>query len=301
MMSATSLRILKYFVYALSVAWMLASAWHFFNPDQPPDLAQQAYDRMIEQRMNDCQGNFGERYECRSALIRQQKVQLFYWWAERVSIITVPAFVILTFLYFYLKFEARKTEQKRVAARLDRMDKKAMEARQRAIEEGRRRAELARLKAEAKRREKQHIKHILVMDKDPAQTEPLVSMLSRLGHEVGIADSIQIALTNFKESGYDLVMIDIFQENMGGIPAIQELRATEVSFKAIAMSESFGKLSDNDIERVRVKLGVDRVLRKPLDLENLTFVLQEILAAEEETPAAASDESAPETQPARSA
>ena len=300
-MSTTLLRILKYFIYALSVAWMLASAWHFFNPDQPPDLSQQAYDRMIEQRMNDCQGNFGERYECRSALIRQQKVQLFYWWAERVSIITLPAFAILTFLYFYLKFEARKVERRRVAARLDRMDKKAMEARQRALDEGRRRAEIARLKADAKRREKEHIKHILVMDKDAAQTEPLVSMLSRLGYEVGIADSIQGALANFKESGYDLVMIDIFQENMGGIPAIQELRATEVPFKAIAMSESFGKLSEADVERVREKLGVDRVLSKPLNLESLPFVLQEVLAAEQDNPSGSAEESDSEAQPAKSA
>jgi CheY-like chemotaxis protein len=303
-LSVKSLSILRWAIYVLCVAWMGAASWYvYFQPGKEfPDLAWSAYERSMDQKMNDCTGSFSERYECRSTLIRQEKVALFYWWAERVSIVVVPVFVVLTLLYFYLKYEARKAEKIRVVARLERMDKKAMEARQKAIDEGKRRAELARLKAEAKRREKGHIKHILIIDNDPEHMEPLTSALTRMHHEVGYVDSLAGALNNFKESAYDLVLIDIFKENMGGMAGVKQLRATEVQFKCIAMSEGFAKFNEGDLERVRERLGVDRVLLKPLDLTALQMLIDEVMAEpfpETAEPSEEAPEAAPEAAPER--
>jgi CheY-like chemotaxis protein len=276
-MSVKALRILKWGCYLACLAWIGAATWYIFLRDQPPDLAWQAFERSIEHKINDCTGSFGERYECKSALVRQEKVALFYWWAERVSIILAPAFGLLTVLFFYFKIIARKTEEKRVAARLQRIDFKAMEARQRAIDESRRRAELARLREEAKRRAAAQIKHILIVDRDATLTQRLRVDLTGLGYEVAFVDSLESALLNFKESAFDLVMIDIFQEGMGGLNAIEKLNATGAECKIIAMSSGFCPLSEEDMVRAAAKIGAVQLLTKPLDYASLPAILDCIL------------------------
>lgn len=274
-MSVKALKLLKWLCYALCLAWISAATWYIFVREQPPDLAWQAFERTIEQKLSDCNaaGAFSQRYDCKSALVRQEKVALFYWWAERVSIIAGPALVLLSILYFFLKFETQRNEQKRVEARLQRIDRKAMEARQRAIEEGRRRAELARLNAEAKRRAEARIKHILVVDRDAEFTQQLSGKLSGLGYEVGFVESLKSALLNFKEAAFDLVMIDISQEGMGGLNAIEQIRATGVPCKIIAMSAGFSGLSEEDVARASTKIGVFGLLKKPLDYASLPAIL----------------------------
>ena len=109
--------------------------------------------------------------------------------------------------------------------------------------------------------------------------------------------ALPISLNNFKESAYDLVMIDIFKEDMGGMAGIKQLRATEVQFKCIAMSEGFSKFSEGDLERVRERLGVDRVLLKPLDLAALPTLIEEVMAEPFPESAAPSEEQPPAAEP----
>lgn len=271
------LRILRWVIYALCIAWIGASAWYIFLRDQEPDLKWQAFERQIDQKINDCRGTFQERYDCKSALLREKYVESFYWWSQRISVIFIPTLVILTILYFFLRRQARLREGERVVARLDRLDKQAVDARERAIEEGRRRAELARLKAEAKRRAAAHIKHILVIDNNAHDVDSLLGTLSRLGHEVGYVENLKSALLNFKESCYDLVIFDFFQEGNGGINGVKELRATGVPVKIIAASAGFAQLGHQDIERAAAKIGVDRILIKPLDYGQIAEIISEVL------------------------
>ena len=273
------LKILRWVVYAASLAWILASSWYIFLHDSEPDMNRLAFERQIEQKIDDCRGTFSQRYDCKSALLREKYVQSFYWWSERISIIVVPSLVVLTVLYFFLQWRARLREGERVVARLERLDKQSVDARERAILEGRRRSELARLQTEAKRRHAAHIKHILVIDSDAREVEPIMTTLSRLGHEIAYVENLTSALLNFKESCYDLVILDFFQKGAGGIEGVGELRATGVPVKIVAASAGFAKLSPDEIERTATKIGVDRILVKPLDYTILEQTVLEVLDA----------------------
>ena len=273
------LKILRWVVSAVSLAWIVASAWYIFLRDSEPDMNQLAFERQIEQKINDCRGTFSQRYDCKSALLREKYVQSFYWWSERISIIVVPSLVVLTLLYFFLQWRAHLREGERVVARLERLDKQSVDARERAIQEGRHRSELARLETEAKRRHAAHIKHILVIDSDAREVEPIMTTLSRLGHEVAYVENLKSALLNFKESCYDLVILDFFQKGVGGIEGVGELRATEIPVKIVAASAGFAKLSPDEIERTAAKIDVDQILVKPLDSAILERTILEIFNA----------------------
>ncbi len=277
-MSIGGIKILKLSIHIFCLVWIAASAWYIFVRPGGPDLQWQAYDRSIDQKVNDCRGSFAARYECKSAVIRERDSLHFNWWAERASIVAGPALLAQAILLLILKLAARKIEAKRVKARLKRLDTQADEARVRKLEEGRRLSEIAKLRNEAKRRTKAGIKHILIVDRESDVIDPLTNALIECGHEVTTVADIDAAILDFDVALYDVVMIDIFQEQMGGLEGLSGLRGKKYETRIVPMSAGFTTLSDDEIQRAAEKIGVEAILVKPLDFSTISATIANILS-----------------------
>lgn len=131
-------RLMAWSVMAVSLVWIGVAAWMEYNNRIDPDLAefrQQQY----ETKLNDCRGKFSDRYDCKSAVIREQNQQKLTLWATRLGIIFGPP-IVLAILYAIVGNRMEKRRQAElVRTRAKRKEAADKAARERAAEEGRRR------------------------------------------------------------------------------------------------------------------------------------------------------------------
>ena len=113
---------------------------------------------------------------------------------------------------------------------------------------------------------------ILVVDDEPAVNRLVTRYLSHLGYTVLDASSAEEALARvrLREPRVDLVLTDAVMPGVGGVELARTLLATVPGPSVILMT---GMLPA-DIERIDVDGQIVRVLRKPLDLDELQQVLR---------------------------
>lgn len=80
---------------------------------------------------------------------------------------------------------------------------------------------------------------ILVIDDQTHVRATIVLALQAKGFEVVGADNGQSALTKFEQSGFDLVIADLFMPGVDGVTLIKSLRKRDPRFPVIAMSGVF--------------------------------------------------------------
>lgn len=115
-------RILRMFLILLSFAWMAGTIWWEYS--RPVNEEMEAYYRQqYEQRLKDCRGAFADRYDCKSATLREQKSELFDKWTDRTLLVAGPPLTIgILFMVFYGITQRRRQNrlQRQRAARLER-------------------------------------------------------------------------------------------------------------------------------------------------------------------------------------
>jgi two-component system, cell cycle sensor histidine kinase and response regulator CckA len=113
---------------------------------------------------------------------------------------------------------------------------------------------------------------ILVVDDEPAVNRLVTRYLSHLGYRVLDARSAAEALSRVRrqEPRIDLVLCDVVMPGVGGVELAEVLLSRAPGPSVILMT---GQLQEG-IERLDVNGQTVRVLRKPLDLDQLQQVLQ---------------------------
>ena len=113
---------------------------------------------------------------------------------------------------------------------------------------------------------------ILVVDDEPAVNRVVTRYLSHVGYRVLDASSAAEALDRVRrqEPRVDLVLCDVVMPGVGGVDLAAVLLSRAPGPSVILMT---GQLPD-DVEQLDVNGQVVRVLRKPLDLDELQHVLQ---------------------------
>jgi CheY-like chemotaxis protein len=113
---------------------------------------------------------------------------------------------------------------------------------------------------------------ILVVDDEPAVNRLVTRYLSHLGYRVLDANSAAEALDRVRrqEPRIDLVLCDVVMPGVSGMDLAAVLLSRVPGPSVILMT---GQLPDN-VERLDVDGQTVRVLRKPLDLDQLQQVLQ---------------------------
>ena len=124
---------------------------------------------------------------------------------------------------------------------------------------------------------------ILLAEDNPTNQEVAKIMLEGFGCEVEIADNGNKALTCFKKSDYDLVLMDCLMPEMDGFETTRQLRELEqgtgnhvpvIALTADAMQEGRKKCFDS---------GMDDYLGKPFKPANLRKMLEHWLSRNDET------------------
>ncbi|MFW6251542.1 MAG: response regulator [Alkalispirochaetaceae bacterium] len=85
------------------------------------------------------------------------------------------------------------------------------------------------------------------------------------------------ALTRLRSEQFDLVLMDVQLEGMSGLETIQSIRASEASATSSTVPVAvLSGYSDEEQERKAKDAGADRYLLKPVDIEELKELLEEI-------------------------
>ncbi len=109
---------------------------------------------------------------------------------------------------------------------------------------------------------------ILVIDDDPQINNLLQEVLESEGHQVITTERATEGLQRLKTSPFDLVITDIIMPGKEGLETIRELRQQYPPTKILAISGGMMQ-SGVDVLEIAKRLGANKVLSKPFDIQDL--------------------------------
>ena len=124
---------------------------------------------------------------------------------------------------------------------------------------------------------------ILIIEDDEKVLNLLVRFMVLDGHEVETAENGLIGLEMIGSRQYDLLITDIVMPEQDGIGVLMELRKMQSKLKTIVITGGSLKLDIDDLMKLAKVMKADKVLMKPLDFENLSLIVAELLKSAEET------------------
>jgi CheY-like chemotaxis protein len=115
-------------------------------------------------------------------------------------------------------------------------------------------------------------KRVLVVEDHAVNRILLSTMLKKLDLPHDLAENGKIALDMIEYVQYDLVLMDIFMPVMGGLEALEKIKAHDISMIAkIPVIAVTAKPESEDIDKF------DAVIPKPIDALYLQEVLGQLL------------------------
>lgn len=119
---------------------------------------------------------------------------------------------------------------------------------------------------------------ILVVDDDQGMVDTLSDILEEKGFRVGRASDGYTAIEMIKSNGIDMVLMDIKMPGMNGIETFKKLKEIKPDIKVIMMT---AYAVEDLIEEAR-RLNAYVCLNKPLDVDNLLTLINEIVLCKNE-------------------
>jgi two-component system, OmpR family, response regulator RegX3 len=116
------------------------------------------------------------------------------------------------------------------------------------------------------------VTRILLVEDEPALSEPLSFLLEREGYDVTVVEDGREAVSEFDRSGADLVLLDLMLPGMPGTEVCRELR----SRSAVPIIMLTAKDSEIDIV-VGLELGADDYVTKPYSTRELLARIRAVL------------------------
>jgi EAL domain-containing protein (putative c-di-GMP-specific phosphodiesterase class I)/signal transduction histidine kinase/DNA-binding response OmpR family regulator len=137
--------------------------------------------------------------------------------------------------------------------------------------------------------ERKHISRILVAEDNPINQELMAAQLNILGYQADYAVNGTQALAHWQQGDYGLLLTDIRMPEMNGYELVREIRQMEdVSGRRAPVIAITANALEADIEKC-YSAGVDDVIPKPVELEDLRTALDRWVPAEEMKPVRPAD------------
>ena len=114
---------------------------------------------------------------------------------------------------------------------------------------------------------------ILIVDDEPAHCRMLETVLKAEGYETRRADDGQSAIDAVKERFYDLILMDIRMNRVGGIEALEKIKEISPDIPVVMMT-AYGSV---DTAVTAMKAGAYDYLTKPLDIDELKLLVAKAL------------------------
>ena len=119
---------------------------------------------------------------------------------------------------------------------------------------------------------------ILVVDDDPSIREILSIQLTRLGYEVTTAGDGVEAVSAFKASPPDAILMDLMMPRLDGLASCQQIRAVEKKTGARRTPVLFLTARDSTHDKTSAALsGGDEFVAKPVSMQELRERLETVL------------------------
>lgn len=125
---------------------------------------------------------------------------------------------------------------------------------------------------------------ILIIDDDAAMCATLSQALKDAGHEVTEAGDGDVAIELFRQSVFDLAVVDLIMPGKEGIETIIEMRRITSKPRIIAISGSTGPARGRAYTQIAAQLGAGRTLVKPFTIEEFVRVVEAELGRAGEVP-----------------
>jgi DNA-binding response OmpR family regulator len=126
------------------------------------------------------------------------------------------------------------------------------------------------------------MKRILVIEGDENVRELYATVLARKGFQVVSAACGREGLALFNSTDFDLVITDIFMEDIDGFEVIRTLKNELHNVKIIAISDGGGLGGKSCLSLAR-SLGADDALPKPVDWKLMEETIRKLLNLREAT------------------
>jgi CheY-like chemotaxis protein len=123
------------------------------------------------------------------------------------------------------------------------------------------------------------MRSILLVDDDNLMRETLAEALRRAGYAVQQCADGKDVVDALKKQPADLLITDLFMEEIDGLGTIMNARKEFPKMKIIAMSGG-AQLTDHDYLPIAKRLGAHRTLHKPLNGADLLKTIEELLGGD---------------------
>ena len=136
-------------------------------------------------------------------------------------------------------------------------------------------------KTEITRTDHEGIPRILVAEDNLINQELMAAQLKMLGYRADYVENGVLALENWQQGNYDLLFTDIRMPEMNGYELVTELRLQETGGdqRAPVIAITANAL-EADVEKC-FEVGIDDVIAKPVELEELRDVLEKWVSVKE--------------------
>lgn len=115
---------------------------------------------------------------------------------------------------------------------------------------------------------------VLVVDDDPSVLATYRRLLQRAGYlTLTAGDPAEVLANGDRTSGLDLLLLDYRMPGMNGLSLLAELRRRDCLAPCILVSAFLNE----DVRTEATRLGVERVLQKPVDIVMLRRALDELV------------------------
>ena len=114
-----------------------------------------------------------------------------------------------------------------------------------------------------------------VIDDNAKITNMFAKLAKIKGHDCVISNDGRTGLSLLENETFDAVMLDLAMPGFSGIDVINSLEKNGMMDKQKILILTASSISDDDIENIK-KLGVKAVLKKPVKLEELLTLLENI-------------------------
>ena len=117
---------------------------------------------------------------------------------------------------------------------------------------------------------------ILVAEDHPVNLVLIAKILASLGHECEMTRDGNELVERFPRSDVDLILTDIQMPRMGGVEAMEKIRAGGPVGKSIPIIALTADAMTDCIEVFRIA-GIDAVVTKPIDIQELTSTIHQVM------------------------
>ncbi len=117
---------------------------------------------------------------------------------------------------------------------------------------------------------------ILIIDDDESIRSVFKRFLTGRGYEVEVASDGRKGLRFLEEVDVDLVLTDIMMPETDGLEVVMSIRGQEPNIPVIAMSGGMHAMPMDFLPMAK-KFGAQKVLYKPIELDDLQTAIDEVL------------------------